>query len=115
MHLFCEVTVTASELASEREQIAAFEAQFAQIKEVAGADGVNEVIEKFTAQEETHATLVALFYTATVTPYAISVADGAPSQKVCSGATSPVGTPLTFSFGCFLPFFAVVVVFKVDI
>ena len=55
-----EVTVTASELASEREQIAAFEAQFAQIKEVAGADGVNEVIEKFTAQEETHATLVAL-------------------------------------------------------
>ena len=55
-----EVTVTASELASEREQIAHYEAQFAQIKEVAGADGVQEVIDKFTAQEETHATLVAL-------------------------------------------------------
>ena len=29
-------------------------------RQVAGADGVNEVIEKFSAQEETHATLAAL-------------------------------------------------------
>jgi len=57
-----EVAVSQSEpeLASELEQIAYYEAQFAQIKEVAGADGVNEVLDKFTAQEETHRTLVHL-------------------------------------------------------
>ena len=45
---------------SERDMIAQYEAQFAQIKEVAGADGVEEVIEVFSAQEAMHKMLAEL-------------------------------------------------------
>ena len=45
---------------SERDMIAQYEAQFSQIKEVAGADGVEEVIEVFSAQEAMHKMLAEL-------------------------------------------------------
>jgi len=54
------VAVTANSLEAEREQIAHFEAQFAQIKDVMGAESVSEIIDMFTSQEETHATLEGL-------------------------------------------------------
>ena len=37
-------------LQAERDQIAHFEGQFAQIKDVMGAESVSEIIDKFTSQ-----------------------------------------------------------------
>ena len=49
-----------SSLEVERDQIAHYESQFAQIKDVMGVSVVGEIIDKFTSQEETHATLESL-------------------------------------------------------
>lgn len=53
-----ETTLKLIEL--ERHKIAAYEAAFSQIKDATGVADVNEVIQKFTTQEETHQSLLAM-------------------------------------------------------
>lgn len=50
-------TITEADIEEEQEKIAAYEAAFKEIKEATGVADVNEVIQKFITQEETHKNL----------------------------------------------------------
>lgn len=52
--------VTEADIEEEQAKIAAYEAAFREIKEATSVSDVNEVIQKFIAQEETHKSLVAM-------------------------------------------------------
>jgi len=53
-------TITEADIEEEQEKIAAYEAAFREIKEATGVADVNEVIQKFITQEETHKNLLAM-------------------------------------------------------
>ncbi|KAL1495623.1 hypothetical protein AB1Y20_016491 [Prymnesium parvum] len=50
-------TITEADIEEEQEKIASYEAAFKEIKEATGVADVNEVIQKFITQEETHKNL----------------------------------------------------------
>merc|ERR1711907_495570 len=52
--------ITEADIAEEQEKIASYEAAFREIKEATGVADVNEVIQKFITQEETHKNLQAM-------------------------------------------------------
>ena len=51
-------TITEADIEEEQEKIASYEAAFREIKEATGVADVNEVIQKFLSQEETHQNLL---------------------------------------------------------
>lgn len=53
-------TITEADIDEEQEKIAAYEAAFREIKEATGVADVNEVIQKFITQEDTHKNLLAM-------------------------------------------------------
>jgi len=53
-------TITEADIEEEQEKIASYEAAFREIKEATGVADVNEVIQKFITQEETHKNLLAM-------------------------------------------------------
>ena len=53
-------TITEADIEEEQEKIASYEAAFKEIKEATGVADVNEVIQKFITQEETHKNLQAM-------------------------------------------------------
>ncbi|KAG8462331.1 hypothetical protein KFE25_012151 [Diacronema lutheri] len=53
-----DTTVSEADIAEEQLKIAAYEAAFREIKEATGVSDVNEVIQKFITQEDTHRSLV---------------------------------------------------------
>ena len=53
-------TITEADIEEEQEKIAAYESAFREIKEATGVADVNEVIQKFITQEETHKNLLAM-------------------------------------------------------
>ena len=52
--------ITEADIEEEQEKIASYEAAFREIKEATGVADVNEVIQKFITQEETHKNLLAM-------------------------------------------------------
>ena len=52
--------ITEADIEEEQEKIASYEAAFREIKEATGVADVNEVIQKFITQEETHKSLLAM-------------------------------------------------------
>merc|ERR1719310_1183440 len=52
--------ITEADIEEEQEKIASYEAAFREIKEATGLADVNEVIQKFITQEETHKNLLAM-------------------------------------------------------
>jgi len=52
-----DAQVTEADIEEEQQKIAAYEAAFREIKEATGVSDVNEVIQKFITQEETHKSL----------------------------------------------------------
>lgn len=55
-----QVAQTERLIEEEQKKIAAYEAAFQQIKEATGVADVNEVIQRFLSQEETHQNLLAM-------------------------------------------------------
>ena len=53
-------TITEADIEEEQEKIASYEAAFREIKEATGVADVNEVIQKFITQEETHKSLLSM-------------------------------------------------------
>ena len=53
-------SITEADIEEEQEKIASYEAAFREIKEATGVADVNEVIQKFITQEETHKNLLAM-------------------------------------------------------
>merc|ERR1711907_490988 len=76
--------ITEADIAEEQEKIASYEAAFREIKEATGVADVNEVIEKFITQEETHKNLLAMTKESQAKIEALTEAKQAAQERVQS-------------------------------
>jgi len=75
-------SITEADIEEEQEKIASYEAAFREIKEATGVADVNEVIQKFITQEETHKNLLAMTKESETKISALSEAKAAAQERV---------------------------------
>merc|ERR1712087_36919 len=75
-------SITEADIEEEQEKIASYEAAFREIKEATGVADVNEVIQKFITQEETHKNLLAMTKESQTKIEALSEAKAQAQERV---------------------------------